>query len=346
MTPKVAVAALVDTSESVSPEDLNNASALLNNMEAKRGSGFLQVIPFARSTREPAITEHGKGWNLAYTKGDTGKGTNLEIAIRDAVAELPSGMVHRLVLISDGHENVGTVTRATWQAQQLGAPIDTFAMAGRPKPSLVAESVSLPSEVFSGERFPIDLTVSAPKAAKATVEIMAEGKKLGISNVELGAGANRFRVRASLAAVGAVDLAGTVSAPGLGETRFEQAITVRRPRVLVMSQDPAGTEAHLAHALQSNQFDVTQVSDQLPAKLDGNQIIVFNNWDMESLPKSDQDARGTVRKAGWWLALDCGRAQSICREKTGRAGNSAGTRLSCETGAAAFAGRHMRRADH
>ncbi len=176
---KVAVAALVDTSASVSPNDLSNASALLNGMEKKRGGNILQVIPFARGARNPNLTEHAKGWNIGFTKGDAGRGTNMESAIREAVADLPSGMVHRVVLISDGHENLGTVTRATWQAQQLDIPVDTFAMAGRPKPNLRADSVSLPSQVFSGERFPIELNVTSPKASSATVVISAEGKKLG-----------------------------------------------------------------------------------------------------------------------------------------------------------------------
>ena len=39
-------------------------------------------------------------------------------------------MVPRVLLISDGNENLGSVTRAIWQAQQLGMPIDTS--AGRP----------------------------------------------------------------------------------------------------------------------------------------------------------------------------------------------------------------------
>jgi Ca-activated chloride channel family protein len=285
---KVAVAALVDTSASVAPRDLANASALLNGMERKRGSSTLQVIPFARATRNPSLAESAKAWNIGATGGDAGHGTNLENAIRDAVAGLPSGLVHRVALISDGHENLGTVTRATWQAQQLGIPVDTFAMAGRPKPNLRADSVSLPAQVFSGERFPIDLTVTAPKKTTANVEISAEGKKLGVSTVELEPGANHFRVRTSLTAIGAVDLAGTISAPGLGDTRFEQAVTVRRPHVLVLSQDPAGSEAHLMQVLALNQFDVQQTPQNLPAKLDDYQMLVFNNWDMENVPASDK----------------------------------------------------------
>ena len=75
---------------------------------------------------------------------------------------LPAGMVPRLLLISDGNENLGSVARAIWQAQQLGIPIDTVPLAGRPKPGLLLDSVAFPGQVFSGERFPIEVTVEAP----------------------------------------------------------------------------------------------------------------------------------------------------------------------------------------
>ena len=123
-------------------------------MEKKRGSNVLRVIPFARTTREASATESAAGWQLQRTAGEAGRGTNLEVAVGEAVAELPSGMLHRVVLISDGKENLGTVARATWQAQEMGIPIDTVAMAGRPKPNLRAESVSFPSQVFQRRAFP------------------------------------------------------------------------------------------------------------------------------------------------------------------------------------------------
>jgi hypothetical protein len=94
-------------------------------------------------------------------------------------------MLPRLLLISDGNENLGSVVRAIWQAQQLGVPIDTIPLAGRPKPGLRLDSIAIPGQVFSGERFPIDVTLESPGPAgatrRATVELTAEGKSIGTS---------------------------------------------------------------------------------------------------------------------------------------------------------------------
>ena len=59
-----------------------------------------------------------------------------EAAIREAVTSLPAGFVPRLVLISDGNENAGSITRATWQAQHLAIPIDTIPLEGRSQAEL------------------------------------------------------------------------------------------------------------------------------------------------------------------------------------------------------------------
>ena len=313
---KVAVAALVDTSASTSAQDLQSASALLNSLEKTRGSNSLEVIRFARTASYATKSASGT-WNLTASPGDAARATNLESAIRDAVAQLPSGQVHRVALISDGHENSGTVTRATWQAQQLGVPIDTFAMAGRPKPNLRAESVSFPAEVFSGEHFPIDLTVTAPSPSAATVEISAEGKTLGTSSVQLEAGENHLRVRSSLMATGAVDVAGLLHTAALGDARFEQAVTVRRPKVLLLSQDPAGSEDHLTHALTANQFDWTLTAQPLPLKLDDYQLLVFNNWDMEAIPASDKARIEQFEQQGGGLLWIAGEKNQYIEKKPG-----------------------------
>ena len=303
---KVATAVLVDTSASVSPDDLRTESAFAAQVEKARGRNWTRVMPFARNTRNAAAEEHIKdGWQLRHTAGAPGHGTNLESAIRDAAASLPPGMTARIVLASDGNENLGSVTRAIWQAQQLGIPIDTVPLAGRPKPELRLESVSLPVQVFSGERFPIEITLDSPRAASATVELTAEGKSLGASSVELAAGVNHLRLHGNVNSTGAVDLAGKVSAAGLGEARFEQAIALRRPRVLLVSNDPAASEQHLRRALEANSFEVEQSNQGVPGNLDDFQLVIINNWDMQIIPEARKAAlEDFVKKGGGlvWIA--------------------------------------------
>ena len=303
---KVAVVVLADTSASVSQQDLARASSLATQVEKARGRPWTRVIPFARSVRLTAATERDKnGLHLAHTAGAAGRGTDLENAIRDGAASLPAGMVPRMLLVSDGNENLGSVTRAIWQARQLGIPIDTVSLAGRPKPGLRLDSVTIPGQVFSGERFPIDVAVDAPRPAAAKVELTAEGKSIGGSQVDLQPGRNHLRLEATVNAVGAIALAGRIAAGDLGESRFEDSVTLRSPRVLLVSHDPPSSEQHILRALQANQFEVQQSTGGVPAKLDDFQLVAINNWDMESIPLQEKTAlEEYVKKGGGliWIA--------------------------------------------
>lgn len=292
---KVALAVLVDTSASVSDADLGRESSLLKQIDGARGSNRIEVIPFARAPR--ALTEKESDFNLIHTPGADGRGTNLETPIRQALASLPAGMVHRIALVTDGNENDGAVTRAAWQAQQNGVSIDTIALAGRTEPLLKTEAVGIPGAVFAGERFPVDLTIYSPRAIPATVELSAEGKRIGEHQIALEAGENRVRIRTSLNAAGAIDLSGKIEAAGLGESRFEDAVAVRRPRVSWISEDPPGTEGHIVDVLTANRFDVVQ-SKTLPADLDGTQLVAFNNIDMDAVPAADKQRVETFVQGG------------------------------------------------
>ncbi len=136
---RMAVAILVDTSSSVSEQDLKHASQLVSAMEKARGRHWVRVVPFARSARQVDSGERAPSGKLHYTAGEAGEATDLEAALREALATLPAGLVPRVALISDGKENRGSIARGATLLQQLGVPVDTFTLAGRPKPGFVIE---------------------------------------------------------------------------------------------------------------------------------------------------------------------------------------------------------------
>lgn len=303
---KVAVAVLADTSESVPPADLETVSSLATEVERERGGNWALVLPFARTSRSVATVEcSGGAYHLRRTAGAGGRGTNLESAIRDGVAALPAGLVPRLLLVSDGNENLGSAARAIWQAQQLGIPIDTVRLPGSARPALTIRAITLPGQVFTGERFSIEIALESPRAVQAAVEIAAEGKTLGAQQVALVAGLNHVRAQASVNTVGAVTLGGKIAAAGLGETHFESALTLRRPKALLVSRDPVTAEEHLLHTLERNQFEVDRAPDGVPEKLDDYQLAIFNNWDMQAVSEPRKAAiEAFVKRGGGllWIA--------------------------------------------
>lgn len=312
---RVAVAVLVDTSASVSPADLDRASGLARAMQAAQGRHWMGVIPFARSTRALASNE-AQSWTLRETSGEDGRATDIEAGIREAIASMPAGLVPRVVLISDGRENKGSIARAAWQAQQLGIPIDTYALAGRAKPALRLDSISLPSIAFTGEQFPIDMVVSAPNPGPAEIELAAEGRPLGKTQVQLEGGSNSVRMHTSLNTAGTLDLSISVRSGAADQIRFEQAITLRRPKVLYISADDATQDSHLPQALQAAQFDLDRATELPRSGLANYQLVVFNDWDLETMPPWFKDDTERYVKQGGGLLVIAGEHSIYLEGKT------------------------------
>jgi len=301
---KMAVGVLVDTSASIPPADLERASRLVADIERARGRHRIRVIPFASSTRPLDPAEYGSGWRLHTSPAPDARATDFESALREAASTLPEGLVPRLVLISDGRETRGTVVRAAYELRSAGVPLDTIALPGRPQPRLHLNSVRVPASAFTGEKFPIEISLTSPAPARGTVDLLAEGKKLGGRDVALETGENLLRVNASVASTGVVEIDGSLTTEQLGDLRFAQAIALRRPKLLYLTMDPPGMEKHLFETLAAAQFDIVSGGDIRSARLDDYQLIVLNNYDLESIPAQRKaDLERYVRQGGGLMVI-------------------------------------------
>jgi uncharacterized membrane protein len=112
-------------------------------------------------------------------------------------------------------------------------------------------------------------------------------------------------------------MAGKIAAGDLGEARFEDSVTLRSPRVLLVSRDPAPSEEHIIRVLHANQFEVQQAPGGVPPKIDDFQLVVINNWDMESIPASAKASLEDYVKKGGGLVWISGE-HNIYVDKKGK----------------------------
>jgi hypothetical protein len=87
--------------------------------------------------------------------------TDLAAAVKLAIASFPEGTAKRIVLVSDGNENVGSVLEQANVAKQNGVEIDTVALAvGAKKTDEVrVVSVEAPPNTQAGARLPLRVVV-------------------------------------------------------------------------------------------------------------------------------------------------------------------------------------------
>ncbi len=312
---KTAAVVLVDTSGSISQNDLSQADHLAAQMARSRNGNWMKVVPFASAPRPLSKEETANGFHLRPAANPYKGATNLEAALTGSMAAMPADYIPRLVLISDGNENEGSSARALAELQRLHVPVDTIPLSGRPPSGLHLQSISLPREAYAGEQIPIDLTVLSPSSAHAQVEISAEGKKLGTNGVDLQSGVNLLRVHARVNSSGATSISGRIEAAELGDVPFEAAIQLKRAKVLYLSQDPPGSDTNLLSAFNEADFDLSRDASKLEKDLGDFQLIILNNLDLTAFAPIQKDRLEQYVKEGGGLLLIGGERQVYKEDK-------------------------------
>ena len=293
---RVAVLVLADSSASVHAEQAAQKRATISRMAAARGRNSLRVVAFDSSTR-PGRPSSETSWSEV-------RGTNLEAAVRNGLTLFPPEHVARMVLISDGKENLGAVERALYQARRRGVPVDTMALEGRRDAALRVTSLAAPTRAFAGEWFTMEASVNSPRSGEALVELTAEGRSIGRSTVDLEAGENHIQLRGRVQTDGAVLVRAKLTAGELGAVTFEQPITFVRPRALFVSGDAADRDRHLMELFRAAGFEVERTNREPGNDLTLYDVVIANNQNPDLWP-AERKARleKFVREGGGFLLI-------------------------------------------
>ena len=185
--------------------------------------------------------------------------TDIAGAIRLATAAFPENGQKRLVLFSDGHENVGDAVGALLATKPLGVTLDIVPLGAERGGDVSVQRLVIPPNLKKGQTFEAKIFATSDKAQNATVRLFRNDQLLGEQKVELEAGKNLFSFPQTLQEPGFYSYQVQVEVPGDAVAQNNRAsgfANVRGdPRVLIVSADPA-QDATLAAALRSASLDV------------------------------------------------------------------------------------------
>lgn len=188
--------------------------------------------------------------------------TDLAAAIRLGTAAFPETGQKRLVLLTDGNENIGDAVAAALAAKPLGVSIDVVPLGVSRGSDVSVQKISLPNTLKKGQTFEVKIFAQADKSQTATVRLYRNDQLLGDQTVELNAGKNLFTFPQTLTEPGfySYDVALEGSEDVVAQNNRATSFTsvAGDPKVLVATSDPAG-DATLVQALQSSRLDVKVV---------------------------------------------------------------------------------------
>lgn len=245
----------------------------------------------------------GDDWTASQPVGES---TDLASALTLAGA-LPVGDNRRIVVLSDGAENVGNALEAANQAGRDGVQIDVVPLTGIEATDLRVEQVEGPASLWQGDTLPLLVTLGSGGGGEATVDLFVDGQLVASDTVALSPGQTVYSLAAPSLGPGFHDIEVRASGPDDIDRIPENnvgylGVSVReQPSVLLVA--PVGSDpVRLQQALANQGAAVTLTSPaDVPVRLSDigpYDAVVLDNVPAWELNDAQQQALIAHTEAG------------------------------------------------
>lgn len=262
---------VLDRSDSIPATQQDAAKDLVNQMAAKmQHVDKAGVIVFGTEASIESLPNAAVKLDKIQAVVDSQR-TDLAGAIRLATAAFPETGQKRIVLLTDGNENIGDAVGAVLAARPLGVTVDAVPLGAARENDVSVEKLQIPSKLKKGTSFDVKIFVNSDAATTANIRLYRNDTYLGEQKVELAAGKNLFTFPQTLPDAGFYSYDVQVDAPNdplPQNNRASSFATVRGdPRILIVSSDP-DQDRQLASALQTSRLEVSVVGvNKFPGSL-------------------------------------------------------------------------------
>jgi uncharacterized membrane protein len=249
--------------------------------------------------------------------------SNIAAGIRQALSILPPDTANRIVVVSDGNENVGNALAEAEVARANGIPIDVIPIEYEAANEVVFETLRAPTRARPGQTADLRLLLRSQGPAQGTVYLRDGGRPVDLDPstpgdglaVELDAGPRTITVPFPLEGAGtrrfeAVFEPAEASQDGMLENNRATAVTFvdGSGQVLIVDGSEGIDSAPLADALTRSQLDVSVVAPEALAQqaafLSGFDAVILVNvprWSIDG--ETDRLLRSYVHDLGGGLMM-------------------------------------------
>ncbi len=263
---------VLDRSESVADEQRQEALEFVRRagqtMAADDSAGvvvtarraLVEQTPVARLELEHVASQPEPSFT------DLSAGLRLGLAIARPTAR------RRLVLLTDGHENLGDALREARLADALEVPIDTVPLRPQAHSEVVAQRLVLPGEARRGDTVEPRVVVHSDTTTEARLTLLRDNVYVASTAARLSPGKNVVAFPPLvLADDGFHEFSAQVEAGADADRRNNRAVAftfVRGRRKVLYVEGDAGQETYLARAMRAAGLDVKAVGPAgMPAAL-------------------------------------------------------------------------------
>lgn len=182
---------LVDVSDSVSGQKQEIEAFVKEALKEMPANNKAGVVAFGADSRvEQFVSEKNLFSGLETVPVTTA--TNLEKAVQGAMALFPEEEAKRLVLITDGNENEGSLMAVSQSVLNGNVQVQVKKLDSLIGEEVFVENLQVPDKVNIGDTFKVEVTIQSNVKTAATLALYAGNTLKSQKEVELETGSNRF----------------------------------------------------------------------------------------------------------------------------------------------------------
>jgi uncharacterized membrane protein len=255
---------LVDASDSVgnSKEELENTVKEAINLKDKNDK--VGVVSFGKNVSVETFVSKEGVFEKIEGKVNTNY-TNIENAVASALSLFPDSSNKRLVLLTDGEENEGSLSKMMLSLEEQGVEIKYFNKAKEQREEVAIEGVSVPQRMVLDEEFNLVVTIKSTTETSGKLSLFNGRTKVSEQQVQLQKGVNKYVFRDKASEGGFKGYKATIEADKDAEVKNNEASTFTfisaKPRILVI-QDNESEGKELASMLKASSVDFTVVNSK------------------------------------------------------------------------------------
>ncbi|MEJ7653951.1 MAG: VWA domain-containing protein [Chloroflexia bacterium] len=307
VTPRrdLAVVFLVDVSDSLGAGGKRSARDFVRQAyEGAGGRDRVGLIVFGKGPRVERDVAAASPLGDLLSRPDA-TATDIPSAIRLALALFPDGAQKRIVLVSDGANNVGDLEDAGRLAASAGVQIQTRTLGGVRGADVVVDSVQAPLRVRVGESFELQVGVDSSIASTGRLEVFGDGRLIAQREVQVKSGRNEYIVAVPEQARGFHRWQARVLVGGDTVAQNNQAegfTYVEAPPRVLIAEAEAGEGRNLHAALRATGLDAVLMNvSNIPASLTAlseYSAVVLVDVPLTALPDEGRILQTYVRDLG------------------------------------------------
>ncbi|MBF8982528.1 VWA domain-containing protein [Lutibacter sp. B2] len=317
---------LVDRSLSVDQNKSEIEEYINAQIKDEKSKDSIGVITFGKEPMiELPISKEVKTVRLE-TKLDA-EFTNIQKALEFAINYFPENKNKKLVIFTDGKENMGDCTDVVNVLKDENVNMMIYPLKSKKRNDVQLTNLHIPANIHKGERVPITVTIDSNIITDGTLYLFNGNEKIVQKELKVKSGVNNFEFIIAINRNGSIDLRGEIKFKGdtnLKNNIFTKTIIGKeQPKILVLGnkEDTKNLEK-IVESLEINyeNYDPKQVPDTIEF-LSRFDIICLVNGSHEELTKEfEMNLEQCVKEQGTGFVV-------IGGEKTFALGGYKGTVL-------------------